>query len=113
NFVWPVHFARASTLRKGLPTTLRFPLLPFVVIVVGAGLVPARFQDFAGRHKAYPYNSFTSIQTLARQLHRLAAHSCRGQFNRFIDFDVASAAAKIPRQSFLYFITRRLWRFLK
>src|ERR1043165_4409489 len=27
NFVWPVHFARASTLRKGLPTTFNgFPL---------------------------------------------------------------------------------------
>ena len=34
NFVWPVHFARASTLRKGLPTTLSgFPLLfPFLAI---------------------------------------------------------------------------------
>jgi hypothetical protein len=33
NFVWPVHFARASTLRKGLPTTLSgFPFFPLVVI---------------------------------------------------------------------------------
>src|ERR1700754_291550 len=24
NFVWPTHFARASTLRNGFPTTLRF-----------------------------------------------------------------------------------------
>jgi hypothetical protein len=36
NFVWPVHFARASTLRKGLPTTLSgFPLLfPFLAIAI-------------------------------------------------------------------------------
>src|SRR5947207_9208294 len=33
NFVWPVHFARASTLRKGLPTTLSFPLLLLLFIV--------------------------------------------------------------------------------
>src|SRR6185436_15929683 len=34
NFVWPVHFARASTLRKGLPTTLSdLPLwFPFFAI---------------------------------------------------------------------------------
>src|SRR6266567_1952987 len=33
NFVWPVHFARASTLRKGFPTTLSgLPLLPFCFI---------------------------------------------------------------------------------
>src|SRR5882762_6009722 len=31
NFVWPVHLARASTLRKGLPTTLR--LSPFCFII--------------------------------------------------------------------------------
>src|SRR6266852_5194028 len=33
NFVWPVHFARASTLRKGLPTTFRgFPMLLLLAI---------------------------------------------------------------------------------
>jgi hypothetical protein len=34
NLVWPVHFARASTLRKGLPTTFKgFALLfPFLAI---------------------------------------------------------------------------------
>src|SRR5438445_9360527 len=32
NFVWPVHFARASTLRKGLPTTFKgFPLLVLIL----------------------------------------------------------------------------------
>src|SRR6185295_12459517 len=32
NFVWPVHLARASTLRNGLPTTLRG--LPFLELLL-------------------------------------------------------------------------------
>src|SRR6266568_2205960 len=33
NFVWPVHFARASTLRKGFPTTFKgFSLFSLLLI---------------------------------------------------------------------------------
>src|SRR5688572_22280498 len=33
NFVWPTHFARASTLRKGLPITFNGLLVGFVTLV--------------------------------------------------------------------------------
>src|SRR5437867_11780884 len=83
NFVWPVHLARASTLRKGLPTTLSgFPRLPFFVIIVGAGLVPARlFLWPNGQGRALPLHLFETKNTLAWQFHLFAAHPSPRQLN--------------------------------
>src|SRR5438132_6590223 len=72
NFVWPVHLARASTLRNGLPTTF-------------SGLLGIRRISFPQRRKVL----FPAVQTLARQFHRFTAHARRGQLNRFVDLDVA------------------------
>src|SRR5437763_8829919 len=72
--VWPLHLARASTLRNGLPMTLRgLPWLPL----------------------------FIAIDNFPRRFRVLAAHARRRQFNRFINLDVAGAAAEIARQRFL------------
>src|SRR5688572_33267926 len=66
NFVCPVHFARASTLRKGLPTTLSgFPLLfPFLVIQY-------QFMRFIGPSQA--------VDALARQFRLFTAHAQIGR----------------------------------
>src|ERR1044072_3912607 len=86
NRVWPVHLARASTLRKGLPTTFfGFPLLPL----------------------------FITINYLSGRLRRFAAHARCSQFDRFVNFYIARAAAQIPRQRFLDFFARRLRILLK
>src|SRR5579862_385614 len=79
-FVCPVHFAVASTLRKGLPTTRRparlLPLLP-------------------------------AINTLLRSFRLLAGHPGGSQLHRLVDLDVAGAAANVSRQSRLDSIARR------
>src|ERR1041385_2287839 len=92
NFVCPVHFARASTLRKGLPTT--FNGLPLFCITVRAGLSLTVFWARAGTSPA-PTISLDSKQTLARQFHLLTAHLCRRQLHRFVNFDIAGTAAQI------------------
>src|ERR1051325_392011 len=73
NRVCPVHFARASTLRKGFPTTLFG--LPFVPL-------------------------FIAIDYLFCRLGLFATHARGGQFYRLIYFNVAGTAAKVPRQRF-------------
>src|SRR2546421_13018800 len=97
NFVWPVHLARASTLRKGLPTTLSgFPWLPLFVMIVGAGLVPARlFLWPNGQGRALPLHSFETKNALTRQLLLFTAHPRCRQLNGFVDFDIAGTAAQI------------------
>src|SRR6266498_2813971 len=71
NFVWPVHFARASTLRKGLPTTLRgLPLFPFCSI---------NQYIATKRHKKHKWTSIrkdTSEQTSTRLLFRFLCLLC-------------------------------------
>src|SRR5579863_4876394 len=79
-FVSPVHFAVASTLRKGLPTTRKpFRLLP---------LLPA-------------------INTLLRSFRLLAGHPGSSQLHRLVDLYVTGAAANVSRQSRLDLIARR------
>src|SRR6266404_4684153 len=63
NFVWPVHFARASTFRKGLPTTFKgFPLLfPFLAIKFHSrssesNLQVVLFIKLSNQAKAYTLN---------------------------------------------------------
>ena len=90
----PVHFARASTLRNGLPITtlLSLPLCSFVCHFA----IPDRLLQFdAAAH------TFKPVHTLARRFDRLAPHPGRRQFNRFIDLDVAGASAKISGQGLL------------
>src|SRR5215471_16573733 len=52
NFVWPVHFARASTLRKGLPTTLSSPLFEFLAI---QSQLEAHLDNLSVRKGGLPY----------------------------------------------------------
>src|SRR5690349_21479560 len=78
--VWPLHFARASTLRKGLPTTLfGLPLLPLFIAI----------DDFPGR------------------LGLLAAHPRRRQLDGLVDFNIAGTATEIARERLLYLCARR------
>src|SRR4051812_39681936 len=87
NFVWPVHFCRASTLRKGLPTTrssapsLPLPFLP---------LDPLPF----------PFLLIT-VDDLPGWQSVFSAHSCRRQLDGLVNLYVARAAAEIARKSFL------------
>src|SRR6266550_812150 len=104
NFVWPVHFARASTLRKGLPTTLKgfasFSLLLInqishkkaqkaqkgfqaTIKIQGHGCpLPSRV-SCAFCAFLWPSLLFAAINTLARKFHWLAAHARRRQLHRF------------------------------
>src|SRR5205085_6431843 len=78
--VWPVHLARASTLRNGLPMTWRgLPLLPLFIAI----------DDFLSR------------------LGLLAAQTRRRQFDRFVNLDVAGTAAEVARQRLLNLWARR------
>src|SRR5687768_628455 len=99
NFVAPTHFARASTLRKGLPTTLK-----------SSGRAPAPF-DFAppARARPLPLPScplLVAIDALSRQLRLFAPHPGGGQLDRLVDFDVAGAAAEVAAEGLFYLVAR-------
>src|SRR5712692_6740978 len=89
NFVWPVHLARASTLRKGLPTTFSGRSLLWLSLAI------SKFHAKAPRRKAKGAKSFATIETLARQFHFFTTHPRRRQLNGFVDFDIAGAATEI------------------
>src|SRR3989442_3002216 len=101
NFVWPVHFARASTLRKGLPTTFKgFALFSLLLInqishkkaqkaqkgfqatiqIQGHGRPLLSHVSCAFCAFLWPSFLFAAINTLARQFHRLAAQARRRSF---------------------------------
>src|SRR5262249_24716511 len=85
--VCPVHFAVASTLRKGLPTT-RNPALPLALLPVP--LLPA-------------------INALLGSFGLFAGHPGGSELDCLVDLDVASTAANIARQSRLDLLARRAW----
>src|ERR1051325_854609 len=81
NLVCPVHLLRASTLRKGLPTTCSgffFPGLSFAW---------------------FPF-LFVPINTLFWQLSLFPAHACGGHLDRLVDFNIARTATQIAAQGF-------------
>src|SRR5688572_6125141 len=78
NFVCPTHFARASTLRKGLPTMLKF-----LSTVTG-------YTD-----------SIQPVYALLWQCHLLATHSRRGEFHSLVDLNISGATTQVSRQRFL------------
>src|SRR6185436_15235789 len=81
NRVWPVHLARASTFRNGLPMT------------------------FLG----LPYPLFIAIDRLFDRLGRFASHSCRSELNCFVDLQVARAATKVPCKRIADLTPARVW----
>src|ERR671927_631750 len=103
NFVAPTHFERASTLRKGLPTTLK-----------SSGRRPRPFDLAAppsGLTRPLPLPVLpllVPIDALSRELGLLAAHPRGGQLDRLVDFDVAGAAAEVPAQGFFDLFARRV-----
>src|SRR5438874_11961220 len=102
NFVWPVHFARASTLRKGLPTTFKgFSLFSLLLINQVSHKKAQKTQKRISsnhpdtRHGCplpsslnafsaflWPSLLFAAINTLARKFHRFSAHPRRRYFHR-------------------------------
>src|ERR1041384_554473 len=90
--VCPVHLARASTLRNGLPTTCN-----------GSTFRPLRLC------LPSPFDPlFVTIDTFCGERRGFAAHACGGEFDRFVDFDVAGAATEIAAQGFFDLCTRRI-----
>src|SRR5207248_6737733 len=87
--VCPVHFARASTLRNGLPTTFN-----------GASFRPFWPSPFDPL--------FVAIDAFCRERRLFAAHPRRRKFDRFVDFDVAGAATEIAAQGFFDLYARRV-----
>src|SRR5258705_12320721 len=77
NFVAPVTFDAASTLRSAFPMT--------------------RWVE-----------DLSAIQRLDRRISLLSTHARGRQLYRFIDLDVARAAAEVAGERFLDFVTRRL-----
>src|SRR5215471_7386212 len=77
----PMHFALASTLMKGFPTTRKSFRLPPLFPAINR--LPGRFRLLAA-------------DTRSRQLHR------------FQYFDIARAAAEVPGEGFLDFVSRRV-----
>src|SRR5690349_7045084 len=77
NFVTPVTLAVASTLRSALPTTAK-------AAVGRSGGRAARLL-------------LDAIQRLRSWRRWFTAHAGRGQFDRFVDLDVAGAAAQVAR----------------
>src|SRR3712207_6544670 len=76
--VCPVHFERASTLRKARPTTLKsFSSCAYAPLT------------FAPSPFAFASNSilFVTIDALSRERGLLAAHPCGGQLDRLVDLD--------------------------
>ena len=51
---------------------------------------------------------FESVDGFARQFRFFAAHACGGEFDRFVDFDVARAAAEIAGEGFFDLFARRV-----
>src|SRR5437763_15033536 len=72
NLVCPVHLERASTLRNGLPMTFRG--LPFLLF--------------------FPF-LFVAIDCFFHRLCLFTTHSCRREFDRFVNFQIARAATEI------------------
>src|SRR5829696_8904485 len=88
NFVAPTHFERASTLRKGFPTTFKS--------CARSAWVPSSFLT-----RPLPFPScplLVAIDALSRQLQLFAAHLRGGQLDRLVDFDVAGAAAEVAAE---------------
>src|SRR5215813_10669340 len=79
-FSSPMHFALASTLIKGFPTTRKPFLWPPL---------------------------FPAIKSLLRGFGLLASHPRSRELHSFQYFDIAGTAAKVSGKSFLDFITRR------
>src|SRR5437016_14026178 len=89
NFVWPVHFARASTLRKGFPTTFKgFSLFSLLLINQVSHKKAQKTQKRISsnhpdtRHGCpcaflWPSLLFAAINPLARKFHRFAAQAGR------------------------------------
>src|SRR5215210_7435239 len=93
--VSPTHFERASTLRKGRPTT--FKSLP------SAACAPLTFAPVP-----FCPSLLVAIDTLSRENRvSLAAHFRGGKLDGLVDFDVAGAAAEVPRQGFFNLVARR------
>src|SRR6185295_18068520 len=86
NSVCPVHLARASTLRNGLPTTLR---------------------SFRSLRVAALFFLLIAVDAFFGWLCFFAAHARRREFDRFVNLDVAGTAAKIAGERFLDLIARR------
>src|SRR5215213_2862211 len=81
NFVCPVHLARASTLRNGLPMTFKGPPLPFL---------------------------FVPINRLFNRLGLFSAHPCGGQRDGLVDFQIPGAAAEVAREGFFNLLAGRV-----
>src|SRR5881409_511169 len=79
NFSSPMHFALASTLTNGFPTTRKLRLPPL----------------------------FPAINSLLGGFGFFTGHPRGGQFHGFQDFDVSRTAAKVSRKCFLDFVSRR------
>src|SRR5262245_53024181 len=75
-FSSPMHFALASTLMRGFPMTFNRRVPPL----------------------------FPAIQRLPGGLRLLTANTSGRQFHRFEYFDVARAAADVPRESLFDFV---------
>src|SRR5215217_3527342 len=88
NLVCPVHFERASTLRKGRPTTLR--ALP------AAASPPGRLSFL-----------FVAIDALSGEFPFFAAQAGGGQFDGLVNFDVAGAPAQVSAQRLPDLVARR------
>src|ERR1043166_1348673 len=101
--VWPITFAIESTLRYGLPTTRSFfapeslPEPPF-------GLDPLPAPPFDAPLLAAP--SLGTIDTLLGRLCSFACHARGCQLHRFVNLDVAGAAAQVPGQRFANLLAR-------
>src|SRR6185295_14453508 len=77
NFVWPVHFARASTLRKGLPTIFNgCPFLPLPFLIIENEKLSALIRGLI---------LFVPINAFARQFHLFPTHASCGELDGFID----------------------------
>src|SRR5882724_10306097 len=105
--VCPMHFARASTLRNGLPTTfssaspLCLPLCFFIFNEPFAGQLPV-----ASSH-------LKPVNTFSRRLDLFTPHPGGCQLDRFIDLYVARASAKIPSERLLDLVPLWAWVFLQ
>src|SRR5690348_12122012 len=88
NFVTPVTLAVASTLRSALPTTAK------AAVGRSGGRAVRLLPD--------------AIQRLRSWRRWFTAQARRGQFDRFVDLDVAGAAAQVARQCLLDVVSSRL-----